>query len=152
AVLTALVFGMLPALPTSRRDVHESLRDSGKGLDGGFRGRRLRDTVVVVEVALSLTLLGGAGLLMRSFVALRDARLGLRADHGLQSLLAMPAERYRTPQHVAGFFEPLLARLAAVPGVVAAAAANGLPPYGGPEGRFEIAGRTSDKTWDVLLQ
>ena len=85
AVLTALVFGLMPALQSSRRDLNNPLRDSGKGTSGGFRGRRFRDAVVVVEVGLSLTLLIGAGLLMRSFVALRQADLGVDADHVLQT-------------------------------------------------------------------
>ena len=77
AILTTLIFGLVPALQASRRDVNEPLRDSGKGVSGGFRGRWLRDALVVMEVALSLTLLIGAGLLMRSFVALRQARSGI---------------------------------------------------------------------------
>ena len=76
AVLTALISGLAPALQSFRRDLSDPLRDSGKGTSSGFRGRRLRDGVVVMEVALSLTLLIGAGLLMRSFVALREVRLG----------------------------------------------------------------------------
>ena len=68
-----------PALFVARRDINEPLRDSGKGTSGGFRRGRLRDAVVVLEVALSLTLLVGAGLLMRCFVALREVELGLRS-------------------------------------------------------------------------
>src|SRR6266699_695932 len=67
AVLTALVFGLVPALKAARKDLNEPLRDSGKGVSGGFRHGRLRDAVVVLEVGLSLTLLVAAGLLMRSF-------------------------------------------------------------------------------------
>jgi len=72
AALTALVFGLVPALKAARKDLNDPLRDSGKGISGGFRHGRLRDAVVVLEVGLSLTLLVAAGLLMRSFVALRD--------------------------------------------------------------------------------
>ena len=77
SVATAVLFGLVPALQTARRDLNDPLRDSGKGVSGGFRHGRLRDAVVVLEVALSLTLLVGAGLLMRSFVALREVHLGL---------------------------------------------------------------------------
>src|SRR6267143_3609667 len=76
AVLTALVFGLVPALKAARKDLNEPLRDSGKGISGGFRHGRLRDALVVLEVGLSLTLLVAAGPLMRSFVALRDVKLG----------------------------------------------------------------------------
>jgi len=75
AVMTALVFGLVPALKAARKDLNEPLRDSGKGISGGFRHGRLRDAVVVLEVGLSLTLLVSAGLLMRSFVALREVHL-----------------------------------------------------------------------------
>lgn len=152
AVLTALVFGLVPALQSSRRDLNDPLRDSGKGVSGGFRGRRLRDAVVVMEVALSLTLLIGAGLLMRSFVALREVHLGLRADHVFQAVLPLPADRYNTAEQVTGFLRPLLARLKAFPGVVNAAASSAMPPYGGAESKMEIAGTTQDEEWQTLFQ
>src|SRR5262249_14463048 len=80
AVVTALICGLAPVLQSFRRDLSDPLRDSSKGTSGGFRGRRLRDVVLVVEVAVSLTLLIGAGLLMRSFSALRGIDLGVQAD------------------------------------------------------------------------
>ncbi len=151
-VLTALVFGFVPALQSSRRDIIDPLRDSGKGVTGGFRGKWLRDAVVVIEVALSLTLLIGSGLLMRSFVALRDVHLGLRPDHVFQTVLPLPADRYRTAQQVTGFFRPLLARLKVLPGVVVAAASSALPPDGGDESKMEVAGKVHQEEWQTLLQ
>ena len=118
AVLTALLCGLAPALQSFRRDLNDPLRDSGKGTSGGFRGRRLRDAVVVLEVALSVTLLIGAGLLMRSFVALRDVRLGLQPDHVFTTVLRLPEERYATTEQVTAFLQPLLVRVKALPGVV----------------------------------
>ena len=152
AVVTALVFGLAPALQSARRDVNDSLRDSAKGTAGGFRGGRLRDTVVVIEVALSLTLLIGAGLLMRSFVALREVQLGVRTDHVLTTLLALPEDRYPDARRVAGLMRPLLARLEGLPGVVNAAAANALPPYGGAESVFEVAGGAQGEDRRTLFQ
>ena len=152
AALTALMFGLVPALQSSRRDLHDPLRDSGKGVTGGFRGRGLRDTVVVVEVALSLTLLIGAGLLMRSFVALREVRLGFVPDHVFQAVVPLPPDRYRTAEQVTGFWRPLLARLSAHPGVVHAAASSAMPPYGGRESKVEIAGTTQDEGRRALFQ
>jgi putative ABC transport system permease protein len=152
AVLTALTFGLAPALQSSRRDLNDSLRDSGKGVSGGFRGRWLRDTVVVVEVALSLTLLIGAGLLMRSFVALRAVNLGLRADHVFQTGLVLPAERYKTAQQVTKFVRPLLARLKALPGVVDAAESSALPPLNYNETNVDIAGKTHQEEWPTSFQ
>ncbi len=152
AVLTALIFGLAPALQSSRRDLNESLSDSSKGVSAGFRGRWLRDTVVVMEVALSLTLLIFAGLLMRSFVALRDVNLGLRADHVFQTGLVLPAERYKTAEQVTKFVRPLLARLKALSGVVDAAESSALPPYSYDETNIEISGKTHVEEWPTSFQ
>ncbi len=91
SILTALIFGLAPAMQATRRDLNDPLRDSGKGVIGGFRSGRMRDTVVVMEVALSLTLLIGAGLLTRSFMVLREVHLGLQADHVFQAQLPLTA-------------------------------------------------------------
>jgi putative ABC transport system permease protein len=152
AVLTALLFGLVPALQAVRRDLNDPLRDSGKGVSGGFRSGRLRDAVVVMEVALSLTLLIGAGLLMRSFMALREVRLGLQADHVFQTQLPLPEDRYKTAKQVTGFFRPLLDRLKALPGVVDAAESSSIPPYGGADSKIEITAKTHEEDWHALWQ
>jgi putative ABC transport system permease protein len=152
AVLTALIFGLAPALQAARRDLNDPLRDSGKGAIGGFRTGRMRDAVVVMEVAVSLTLLIGAGLLMRSFVALREVHLGLEADHVLRTQLPLPADRYKTTSQVRGFFEPVIARVKALPGVVDAAESSTLPPYGGEDSKIEISGKSHGDEWHALLQ
>ena len=151
-VLTALIFGLVPALQAVRKDVNEPLRDSGKGISGGFRHGRLRDALVVLEVGLSLTLLVAAGLLMRSFVALRDVRLGLRPDHVLVARLPLPVERYKTAAQVAGFYRPLLQRLKALPGVIEATETSTLPPYGGIPSDIEIPGKSHSEKWDAMFQ
>src|SRR5216683_1471801 len=152
AVLTALVFGLVPALKAARKDLNEPLRDSGKGISGGFRHGRLRDAVVVLEVGLSLTLLVAAGLLMRSFVALREVHLGLQPDHVLVARLPLPLERYKTADQVAGFYRPLLQRVKALPGVVEATETSTLPPYGGIPSDIEIPGKTHAEKWNALFQ
>ena len=152
AVLTAVIFGLAPALQIARRDLNDPLRDSGKGVVGGFRSGRMRDTVVVMEVAVSLTLLIGAGLLMRSFVALREVHLGLQADHVFQTQLRLPEDRYKTAAQVRGFFQPLLARVKALPGVVDATESGALPPYGGMDTKIEISGKSHESEWHALLQ
>src|SRR5579859_241739 len=152
SVATALLFGLVPALQTARRDLNEPLRDSGKGVSGGFRHGRLRDAVVVLEVALALTLLVGAGLLMRSFVALREVHLGLQPDHILVARLPLPKDRYKTADQVAGFFRPLLVRLKTVPGIVEATETSTLPPYGGIPSDIEIPGKTHAEKWTTLYQ
>src|SRR6266568_3281723 len=152
AVLTALVFGLVPALKAARKDVNEPLRDSCKGVSGGFRHGRFRDAVVVLEVGLSLTLLVAAGLLMRSFVALRDVKLGLRPDHVLVARLPLPVDRYKTAAQVAGFYRPLLQRLKVLPGVVEATETSTLPPYGGIPSDIEIPGKTHAEKWNAMFQ
>jgi putative ABC transport system permease protein len=152
SVATALAFGLVPALQTARRDLNDPLRDSGKGVSGGFRRGRLRDAVVVIEVALSLTLLVGAGLLMRSFVALREVHLGLQPDHVLVARLPLPKDRYKTADQIASFFRPLLLRLKAMPGIVDATETSTLPPYGGINSDIEIPGKTHPEKWTALYQ
>ena len=152
AVLTALVFGLAPALQSSRLDLNNSLRDTGKGVSSGFRGRWLRDVIVVGEVALSLTLLVGAGLLMRSFVALREINLGVRSDHVLFTVVVMPSDRYKTTEQVNNFFRPLLARLKASPGVIDAAESSSVPPFNYQASKIEIAGKTHQEDWQADFQ
>jgi putative ABC transport system permease protein len=152
AALTALIFGLLPALQATRSDLIDPLRDSGKGVAGGGRHGRLRDAVVVLEVALSLTLLVGAGLLMRSFAALREEHLGFQPDHVLVARLPLPADRYKTAEQVSGFYRTLLDRLKGLPGVVDAAEANAVPPNGGMRSEIEILGMAHEEKWASLFQ
>ena len=152
AGLTALVFGLVPAMKAARKDLNDPLRDSGKGISGGFRHGRLRDAVVVLEVGLSLTLLVAAGLLMRSFVALRDVKLGLRPDHVLVARLPLPVDRYKTADQVTGFYRPLLQRLKALPGIVEATETSTLPPYGGIPSDIEVPGKTHSEKWNAMFQ
>jgi putative ABC transport system permease protein len=152
AALTALIFGLAPALQVSRRDLNDPLRDSSKGVSGGFRHGHLRDAVVVLEVALSLTLLVGAGLLMRSFVALREEHLGFRPDHVLVVLTPLPQERYKTAPQVAGFFRPLQSRLKSLPGVMDVSPSSSVPPGGGMGSDVEIPGKSHPDKWNTLVQ
>src|SRR5713101_3640592 len=152
AGLTALVFGLVPAMKAARKDINDPLRDSGKGISGGFRHGKLRDAVVVLEVALSLTLLVGAGLLMRSFVALREVKLGAQPDHVLVARLPLPTDRYKTADQVTGFYRPLLQRLKALPGVMEATETSTLPPYGGIPSDIEIPGKTHAEKWNAMFQ
>src|SRR5437870_9733147 len=81
AIVTALLFGLAPALQTARQNLVEPLKDSGKGVSGGFRRGRLRNALVVAEVALSLVLLAGGGVMMRSFVGMRQGGLGFMGNY-----------------------------------------------------------------------
>jgi putative ABC transport system permease protein len=152
AILTALIFGLVPALQAARRDLNDPLRDSGKGTSGSGRHSRLRSAVVVLEVALSLTLLVGAGLLMRSFMALRDVHLGFQPDHVLVVRLPLPRDRYKTSDQIASFYKPLLQRLKALPGVVEATETSSLPPFGGIRSDVDVAGKSHAEKWNSLFQ
>ncbi len=152
AVLTALLFGLAPALHLAKPDIVEPLKDSGKGVSGGFRHGKLRNTLVVVEVALSLVLLVGAGLLMRSFVALQQVELGLNPDNILVARLPLPREQYKTAAAKQHFFRQLLQRLSVLPGVVAATETSTLPPYGGIPSEVDVPGKTHTDKWNAIFQ
>jgi putative ABC transport system permease protein len=152
AVMTALIFGLVPALQAARRDLNDPLRDSGKGTSGSGRHNALRNAVVVLEVALSLTLMASAGLLMRSFVALRQVHLGLQPDHILVARLPLPKDRYKTSDQITSFYKPLLQRVKALPGVLDATETSTLPPYGGIPSDLDVAGKTHADKWEGLFQ
>jgi putative ABC transport system permease protein len=152
AVATALLFGLAPALQISGKNLNSPLRDGGKGSAGGFRKSRVRGLVVAMEVALSLTLLVGAGLLMRSFIALREVNLGLKPDHVLATRLPLPESQYKTAEQVSAFFRVLLPRLKALPGVVDVTETSTLPPYGGLPSAVEVPGKTTEKDSRTFYQ
>jgi putative ABC transport system permease protein len=152
AVLTAVVFGLVPALQTARKDLVEPLRDGGKGTGGGFRRRRLSNALVVAEVALSLVLMTGAGLLMRSFLNLTTADLGLDPEKVLFARVSLPKGRYGAREAKQQFFDQLLARVRTLPGVVTASVGSTLPPYGGINGEIEVPGTTHEEKWRSMSQ
>ena len=152
AAFTAVLFGLLPAFQTAKRDIVEPLKDSGKGVSGGFRGGKLRAALVIVEVALSLMLLAGAGLLMRSFVRLQTVDLGMNPNNVLVARLPFPRGQYTTAPEKQRFFRELLRRLHEVPGIEVATTASSLPPYGGIGSDIEIPGKTATERWNAIFQ
>jgi putative ABC transport system permease protein len=152
SILTPLLFGLFPALRAARKDLEQPLRDSGKGTSGAAWHSRLRDSVIVAEVALSFALLTGAGLLMRSMLTLCDVDLGIKPDHVLVTRLPLPSDRYQTAAQLTGFYRPLLDRLRARPGVVDVAETTALPPYGGFTSEIEVAGKVHSEKWTSLFQ
>ena len=124
ALATGVLFGLVPAF-VSTSTAGDALREGGRH-GGGRRLHRVLSTLVVVEVALSLVLLAGAGLLMRSLVKLQSVDLGFRAEGVLTAGAGLPATRYDLPQ-AGNFFRESLSRLAALPGVQHAAGASCLP-------------------------
>jgi putative ABC transport system permease protein len=152
AVVTALLFGLAPALQTAKSDLATPLKDAGKGVSGGFRKGRLRNALVVIEVSLSLVLLAGAGLLMRSFVKLQTVDLGFRPENILVARLPLPQGQYKTAASKQQFFQRLLPRLQALPGVTAATETSSLPPYGGIRSEVDVPGATHTEKWTAIYQ
>jgi putative ABC transport system permease protein len=149
---TVFLFGLAPALQASRCDLHDSLRDTGKGVVGTAGRAGVRNAVIALEVALSLILLFTAGLFVRSFVALQQVSLGLQVDHVLTARIPLPPERYKTSAQLTSFYRPLLARLKSVPGIASAAETSTLPPYGGIRTEVEVPGKAHTEKWDALFQ
>ncbi|MDQ3687468.1 MAG: ABC transporter permease [Acidobacteriota bacterium] len=134
ALLTSLIFGVAPALQAARIDLNETLKEGGRG-GAGAGPHRLRRALVVAEVALSLILLIGAGLMAQSFLRLQQVNPGLNAENVLTLRVALPSAKYDAPEKRQDFFKQLLERTRALPGVESAGAISYLPLSGGGWGR-----------------
>jgi putative ABC transport system permease protein len=126
SVTTGVLFGLVPALQTSRTDLTESLKEGGRGSGEGARRNRVRGVLVVSELAVAVVLLVGAGLLIQSLWRLRQVKPGFQSDHVLTFNVAVPEVKYDGAKQVQ-FFEDLKSRLQALPGVQAAAFVEPLP-------------------------
>ncbi|MFP5264632.1 MAG: ABC transporter permease [Blastocatellia bacterium] len=120
SLLTGFVFGLVPALESSKPDMNESLKEGGRGSTGGRRGSRVRSLLVVSEIALSLVLLICAGLMIRSFVRLQAFDLGFNPNNLITMRVQLPGSKYRNEQQAVDFFQRLFKRLESAPGVQAA--------------------------------
>ncbi len=142
---SGLIFGLAPALQTTHLDLNETLKEGGRTGAGGRRAQRLRSALIVTEVALTLALLVGAGLLIRSFWRLQQVDPGFRTDHLLTLRVSLDGSKYREGAQVASFFEQLQERLAALPGVEAASATTGiLLPKLANSGIFTVENKPPD--------
>ncbi len=139
-LLTGLLFGIAPAWQSSRRDVTHSLKDGGRG-SAGVSGRAIRKALVIAEVALALVLLTGAGLLLQTFVRLQAADLGFRTENVLVGAFNPPRARYQKMEQYIAFYDQVLERAAALPGVRTAALTSVLPLGGDSDTDFQIEGR-----------
>ncbi|HVE77723.1 MAG TPA: ABC transporter permease [Gemmatimonadaceae bacterium] len=126
AVLTALIFGLAPALQASGTDVHDTLKEGGRGASAGVRRQRVRRTLVVAEVALAMVLVVGAGLLIKSFARLMGIDAGVRKENVLTMELSLPGAKYPQPQS-RRFYAELQRRVTALPGVVSAGLIREMP-------------------------
>jgi putative ABC transport system permease protein len=141
SVITGVLFGLAPALQVSRPDLTDALKESGR-TTAGLRKNRLRSALVISEVALSLVLLVGAGLMIRSFAKLNQVDPGFKPAQVLTMGVALLRARYPADEQVAQTYSQILERTTAVPGVVSAGAISDLPLTGSnTSDSFTIEGR-----------
>ncbi len=141
SLLTGIFFGLAPALQSTKFDLHESLKEGGKGALTSGRGNRLRNLFVVVEIALSLVLLVGAGLMARSLLRLQQVKLGFNPENLLTLNISLPQAKYREAVQREAFYRDLMRNVSALPGVQSAAVIGPLPLAGDEVWEFFIEGR-----------
>ena len=152
-VLTGLLFGIAPALQATRTGLIDELKSSGVPVLGpaGRRGR-LRDAIVVAEIAVSLALLVGAGLLLRTFHKVRHAEIGIESQNVLTMGISLPDTKYGTPVARRQFFDRLLARLRSAPSIQVASASTLIPLEGGSNGYITVPGRDDGAIKNQLFE
>jgi putative ABC transport system permease protein len=151
-IFTTLLCGVAPAIYAARRDLHMRLVGTGKGV-GGVRHGKFRGFLVISQVALSVLLLAGAGLMMRTFFALQHIELGFTPANVLSARISLPKNRYSTVAEKKVFFQKALQQLNTVPGVVSASVAVS-PPLQGSALRspVEVPGKVHSETWSATLE
>src|SRR5262249_43670657 len=143
SLLTGILFGLAPALQSSRGRLHETLKEGGRS-GRAITGRFIRGLLVVGEMALALVLLIGAGLFIKSFARLQQVNPGFRPEGWLAMQLALPHYKYRKPDQIDGFIGQVLQRTSALPGVQSAGVSSSLPLSGGSSSAsFDIEGRVT---------
>ena len=150
AVLSALIFGIAPALYSARQNLVDGLRSAGKGVS--VERGRLRSMLVVAEIALSLVLLLSAGLLMRSLLSLARVDLGFDPDRVVFARPAFLPGAYEAPGQRRRLYREWIDRIAALPGVENVGTTTGYPPYGGFSTAVSIAGRDTGETLTTQVQ
>jgi putative ABC transport system permease protein len=144
-VATGIVFGLAPAVQSSRDDVTQALKEGGRG-GASAGGRTLRRALIVVEVALALMLLTGGGLLLQTFVRLQNTDLGFNPENVLVGAVNPPRTAYDTAAKHRAFYDQMLEKVSAIPGVEKAAVASVLPLSGDSDTSFLIEGRPRPQT------
>ncbi|HSP45547.1 MAG TPA: ABC transporter permease [Chthoniobacterales bacterium] len=141
SIVTGLVFGIAPAWLAARADVNEALKQGTRGsTEGGARGR-LRSALVVIEVTFALVLLGGAGLLARSFIQLAHVDPGFNPENATLLRLSLPQTKYAKPEQQSAFADSILERVKSLPGVQAAGITHSMPLVSDYVLGFNIEGR-----------
>ncbi len=151
SMAAAILFGLAPALQLAGRDLATPLRESGRGSSGGLRQRLASSLLVVGEVALSLMLLVGASLMIRTLLSVQDANLGFRPDRILTLRIPFSDRRYPDAVRRVAFLDDLLDRVGSLPGVAAAGVDTGLPPVGNWNLLVEVVGAAQADTRPALV-
>jgi len=145
SVVTGLVFGLAPALQASKADLNEALKQGGGRSGSGAGGSRLRGAMVVAQVALALVLLVGAGLLMQTLFRLRGEYSGLRPENLLTLRTNLPRGKYKEHSQRVAFYDQVLGRVTALPGVIAAGYTTSVPlEWKGGTSGFSVEGRVPE--------
>jgi putative ABC transport system permease protein len=139
SLLTGIVFGLAPALQSTRLDLNEVLKEGGRNTAGGS-GHRLRGALVMTEIALAVVLLVGAGLMMKSLLHLLQSNVGFNPEKLLTMSVVPPAAKYTDANRQIEFFDQLRQRVQALPGVSGAGSVNILPLQGGNTTRVNVEG------------
>jgi putative ABC transport system permease protein len=145
-LVSGVLFGCFPAWHASRQNISDMLKEGGRSASASSGHNRLRRVLVVAEFALALILVGGAGLILRSFWNLTQVDLGIRRDHILTFTVPVQNQRTTSPDRIRSIYRQIEERIAAVPGVMKIAIAPGLPTNGAGRLHFTIAGQPSDDT------
>jgi predicted permease len=148
-LLTGCVVGIVPALQASKPNLNETLNEGGRGSTGGRRQQLARDTLIALEVAMSMVLLVGAGLMVRSFIGLQQVDPGFNPRNVRTVSFSLPTEKYPDKERQASFFAQLIEKVASLPGVQAAGAACAVPFSYGHFGAFEEGFRIMNQSFKI---
>ena len=149
--LATFVCGLAPALHMVSRDLHVGLAGSAKGGGVGFQHGNLRSILVIVEVALSIVLLTGTGLMVRTLRALERVDIGFNPASVAYARLSLPEGRYDTADEKRAYFRKVLDRVAAIPGVIASTEATSFPPYSSGWSEIVVPGKIHSEPWGTTF-
>ena len=152
SMLTGILFGFAPALQFTREDVQDSIRETGRGTSGSLRRSRFRQALIISEVALSVVLLAGAGLLFRSFMRLQAVDAGFESNQVLTARISPSGTNFKTDADYIAFYQRVIEKVSALPGVRDTGAINTLPLSKGPTIGFRVEGRpiTTPDKWPIV--
>jgi predicted permease len=147
-VLTGILFGIVPAIQVSKTNVNELLKEGGRANAGSRRARWMSSSMVVVELALTLVLLVGAGLMVRSFMKVYTTDLGIPTEYLMAMRMQLPQSKYPDAAARAAFYDRLTPRLEALAGAEAVAISTSMPGFRGGRRRIEVDGRPVPARWE----